>query len=380
MRYLGLIPLRGGSKSIPRKNVKLIAGKPLFAWSLQAAIDSQIFTEIVISTDCEQIAEEVRQWFPQVIIDQRPSELATDEASSESVMLHVAERYEFEVMALIQATSPLTTSEDFAKARQHFESEGADSLVTGVEKKTFIWVDNKPFNYDPKHRPRRQVMKSWLQENGAFYFTRKNLLLSEKSRLVGKICVYPMHEDTELELDELRDWERVEELLKKQNVTKQNITGQIKLAVFDVDGVMTDGGMYYGKDGEALKRFNTRDAQGMALLMKSGIDVMVITAENSESVHQRMQKLSLVEKYHPAVENKWMLLQEQLRIKGIAAHEVAYIGDDVGDLECLQNVGFSACPFDAVDVIQRNVNYRCARPGGHGAVREFCDYLLQQMR
>jgi N-acylneuraminate cytidylyltransferase len=211
---IALVPLRGGSKSIPGKNIKLLAGKPLCAWSLEAAHEAGIFDRIVVSTDSEEIANVVDSFGLPVEVIMRPAELATDTASTESVMLHIAERIEFETLVTIQATSPLVRSEDFVKARSQFQRNSLDSLLTGVRVKHFYWSkEGLPLNYDPLHRPRRQDFAGSLMENGAFYFTRREILMTTGCRLGGKIGVYEMDEDTAVEIDEPSDWQVVERLL-----------------------------------------------------------------------------------------------------------------------------------------------------------------------
>ena len=126
---IALIPLRGGSKSIPGKNIKPLAGKPLCAWALEAAFQSGIFERLIVSTDSEEIAGVVKAIGIPLEVIMRPAEYATDTATTESVMLHVASRVDFEVMATIQVTSPLTRPEDFAAAYEQFKKQEADSLV-----------------------------------------------------------------------------------------------------------------------------------------------------------------------------------------------------------------------------------------------------------
>ena len=167
MSFHALIPLRGGSKSIPFKNIKCIAGKPLFAWSAEAALASGIFDRVVVSTDCSEIATQVERYFgEQVMVVRRPSELATDTASSECVMRHYLDKNSaVEKIALVQATNPFVTAEDFRNAREKFKGEGSDSLLSVSVCKRFFWsFSGKAENYDPADRPRRQDFSGNLIE------------------------------------------------------------------------------------------------------------------------------------------------------------------------------------------------------------------------
>ncbi len=375
------MPLRGGSKSIPLKNIKKIAGYPLFYWSLKAALDSDIFEELYISSDSDLILDEVNKYFPEDNIKtvKRDPTLAQDITSTEAVMIDFAKNYTFDVFCLIQATSPLTSSDDFRGAKEMFEKNKLDSLLTGCIFKRFLWDHSgKAINYDPAARPRRQEFKGQLVENGAFYFTTKDILTTKQNRLGGNTGVYPMADDTFFEIDEPSDWVIVEELLKRKNV--DNITKNlknIKALVLDVDGTLTDAGMYYDKEGEALKKFNTRDAHGMVKFREAGGKLCIITAEESPRVHARMEKLKIESKdYFFGIKDKLPTLVKWAKSNNLSLDEIAYGGDDLGDLECLRESGFSFCPNDAVPQVKQVVNYICESKAGDGAVREICNYLL----
>lgn len=216
MKILALIPLRGGSKSIPKKNIKPIAGKPLAAWALHAAAKSSHIDAIYVSTDSEEIATVVKDLRLDVEIVQRPAEFATDEASTESVLLHFLDQIDFDLLLTIQATSPLLTTEDLDRAIAQFQQQHLDSMLSAVRTKRFFWNDDAtPINYDPLHRPRRQDFDGTLMENGAFYITKREILERYQCRLGGKIGIYEMDESTAVEIDEPEDWERVERLLLK---------------------------------------------------------------------------------------------------------------------------------------------------------------------
>jgi CMP-N-acetylneuraminic acid synthetase len=224
-RIVALVPLRGGSKSIPYKNIKSIAKKPLCLWVLEAASSSNMIDKIFVSTDSEKIKNVVESsLLPVKVIDRDPG-LATDRASTESVMLDFMEKVDFDVLVTIQATSPLTKTRDFDSAIDYFFKNNLDSLLTGVRVKRFFWSDdNKPINYNPLKRPRRQEFKGWIMENGAFYITKKSILKKYKCRLGGKIGIYEMDQESSFEIDEPMDWKIIESLLIKQARDKKKQT------------------------------------------------------------------------------------------------------------------------------------------------------------
>ena len=376
MRWLALLPLRGGSKSIPGKNLRSMAGRPLYAWSLQAALDSACFDAVYVASDSTAIRDDARARFgSRVTVIERAAENATDTASSEAVMREFAAQVDFDVLSLIQATSPLTRAEDFRAARARFDRDALDSLLTGVELKRFFWRhDGEPLNYDPAHRPRRQDFAGTVMENGAFYFTRAKLLADTGVRLGGRIGVHVMGEECAAELDEPADWPIIEALLRARVAAGSDI----RLLVVDVDGTLTDGGMYYDGHGEALKKFDTRDAKGMLLLRDAGVRVCVVTAETSAVVRARMRKLGITD-YFPGVKNKLAWLREHSVRWQIEPAQMAYIGDDLNDLEALNVAGLSCCPADAVPEVRRAVGYVCSAAGGAGAVREVCDLIRARL-
>lgn len=154
-------------------------------------------------------------------------------------------------------------------------------------------------------------------------------------------------------------------------------TKKIKLFVMDVDGVLTDGGMYYSEKGEVMKKFNTRDGKGIELLRKRGIIPAIITQENSNIVIKRAEKLRIDEVY-VSIKNKIEVVKKLIKKYNLNFDEVAYIGDDINDIELLKKVGFSATPKNGVDNVKKVVNYVASKNGGDGAVREVIERILSK--
>ena len=384
-KRVAFIPVRGGSKSIPKKNIKNIAGKPLVWWVIDAALDSGCFDDIYISTDDREIEQAVGS-YPQseaVTVYRRSAETATDTASTESAMLEFAKDVEFEYITLIQATSPLLTGDDLKQGMQLFLNDKyMDSLLSVCRQERFIWQKSdksyfEPVNYDPKNRPRRQEFDGFLVENGAYYITDKSSLIETGSRLSGNIGCYEMPPETYYELDEPEDWAIIESLLKKRD--SDDLPDKIKdvrLFITDVDGVLTDAGMYYSEKGDELKKFNTRDGKGLELLRNIGIEVGIITSEDTQIVTDRAKKLK-VDMVHQGIKQKGRLLDEIITGQGLNKNQVAYIGDDVNDLSIIKEVGLSACPADAMPAVKEEVAYICQKKGGEGCVREIAELILK---
>ena len=155
----------------------------------------------------------------------------------------------------------------------------------------------------------------------------------------------------------------------------RKIFKELKLFATDVDGVLTDAGMYYGESGEELKKFNTRDGMGIKLLQADGVLVAIITGEQTKIVTRRAKKLGIGEVFQGAKDKVSVLthLSKKLRIP---FEHMAYMGDDVNDLGALEKVGYAAAPADCVDQVSQVVHYICQKKGGEGAVREVIDMIL----
>lgn len=382
MKTLALIPARGGSKSIPGKNIKPLAGKPLLHYALEAALGTRGIDEVWVSSDSDEILSVARELGSQrVRALRRPAGLATDTASTESVMLHFAAERPFDRLVLIQATSPLVGARDLEGALALMDQTGADSVVSVTRQHRFLWRPEpggfvRALNYRPEARPRRQDWDGELFENGAFYISSRELLLTTGCRLHGRVAPFIMAPETAVELDAPEDWDTIEALLHAKR-KKEVLRGlpKIDLIVSDVDGVLTDGGMYYGPDGEALKKFNTKDGMGMRLWRESGRIFAVVTGENSGAVAARMRKLG-VDEYHPGIADKLPVVKEISAKHNVPLERIAYIGDDVNDLEAMSAVGLAACPRDAHGSIRARAAYVCQARGGEGCVRELVDRLI----
>jgi N-acylneuraminate cytidylyltransferase len=378
-KYVALIPARGGSKSIPLKNIKKIAGKPLIYWTIEAAVNCSKIDKVYLSTDSKRIRDTASYFENEKFeIIGRSPETATDTASTESVMLEFANFHDFENIILIQATSPLLTSKDLEEAIKAFERNKADSLLSVVEQKRFIWKKSseyfvKPLNYDPLNRPRRQDFEGYLVENGAFYITSKKLLQETECRISGNIIYYEMPGETYYEIDEPIDWEIIEEFLQFRKKREENVESKlknIKLLVTDIDGVMTDCGMYYSENGDELKKFNTRDGMGIQLLREYGVKTAIITKENTKIIEARAKKLK-IDDVHQGVIDKLSAFEKLREKYQLNYSEVAYIGDDINDISVLEKVGISFCPKDAVDEVKIVSDYILEKEGGNGVIREF---------
>ena len=387
---VAFIPVRGGSKSIPLKNIKPICGKPLVYWTVKAACCCKYIDKVYIATDSIEIREVVigfksgleSDMFTKVEVIGRSAESASDTASTEFAMLEFAEQYDFDNIALIQATSPLLQANDLDRGFEAFQTDGTDSVLSVVRQKRFHWANDDsgfahPTNYDVFHRPRRQEFDGYLVENGAFYICSRADLIRTKNRVSGNIKTVEMDEDTFFEIDEPSDWIIIEALMKKKNMGVSKKIPEIRMFLTDCDGCLTDGGMYYSEKGDELKKFNTRDGMGFSLLKKRGIITGIITSESVDLNRRRAEKMQL-DILETGCKDKLATIQRLCKENSINIENVCYIGDDINDIEAIKAVGYGCCPADAASEVKTIAKYKTSVRGGEGVIREVINMVLSR--
>ncbi len=380
---LAIIPARGGSQGIPRKNVALLGGKPLLAWTLESARSTPAIDRIVVSTDDTEIAATAAAWGAEVV--DRPAAISGAEASSESALQHtlqvLAERegYEPELVVFLQATSPLRRTDDIGRAIATLREEGADSLFSASPVHGFLWRRSgdgwDSFSYDYRNRKRRQDSPEDVVENGSIYVFRTEILKKTGNRLGGRIAVYRMPPLDSFQVDEPGDLELMERLVAARPRTLDPAAARpVRLLVLDFDGVLTDNRVLTDEGGREAVWCSRSDGWGIARLREAGVEVVVLSTEENPVVAARCRKLGI-----PCVQgsrDKLAALRVLAADRSLEPGHVAYVGNDVNDLDCLGWAGLPLAVADAVPEVLARVRFVTARPGGRGAVREICDWIL----
>ncbi len=169
-------------------------------------------------------------------------------------------------------------------------------------------------------------------------------------------------------------WKPVIQNMKNEEIREK--ASKIKLLITDCDGVLTDGGVYYGEEGEVLKKFNIRDGMGVERLRNlAHVQTGIITGEVSPSLVKRAEKLQITE-LHLGIKDKLLVLMQIMVNKNLSKEQIAYIGDDVNDIEIMQKVGLTACPSDAISFTKKIADYICENKGGEGCFREFAELII----
>lgn len=221
-RVVAIIPARGGSKGVPNKNLRLLAGKPLVYWTIEAARRSSCVDRVVVSTDSPEIAHVSKQYGAEPIM--RPRELAEDWSPSEDALVHALNVMgnvdQLEAVVFLQATSPLRTHVHIDEAFSLFRERQADSLLAVYQSHVFLWEEREgeafPLYFDYLHRPMRQAMTGQFRENGALYIFKPSVLIEGGNRLGGKIVLYRMPEAVSLDIDNEMDIQLAELMLRRR--------------------------------------------------------------------------------------------------------------------------------------------------------------------
>lgn len=384
-KVIAFIPVRGGSKSIPGKNIKLLAGKPMLFYVLEAALNAKNVDEVVVSTDDARIKVLINNRFANeanLMVFDRSEESATDTASTELAMLDFFEKspkpLEY-LFVLLQATSPLTTTADIENAINMYQSNEYGGLISVVSQKRFIWENNAPLNYNPQHRPRRQDFDGYLVENGAIYISSVGKIIESKCRVSQPYVNYIMPEDTFVEIDEPSDWDVLERLIKRrQNQNSMDmLPAKIEVLVLDFDGVFTENKVTVFEDGTEAVVCDRGDGMGIEMLKKKGLPIWVLSKEKNAVLTARCNKLNIPCTY--GIENKLALLQEQLEKNGIDPQNVVYVGNDINDITCMQFVGCGVAVSDAYPAVKEVATLVLNNKGGNGAIREICELILNKL-
>jgi YrbI family 3-deoxy-D-manno-octulosonate 8-phosphate phosphatase len=383
-QVLALIPARGGSVGVPRKNVRLLGGRPLVAWSIVHAQNTPSVGRVVVSTDDREIAQVARDWGAEVL--HRPSALASATASSEAALLHALqtlearEGYRPELVAFLQATSPLRQPDDLEHAIQTLRAEGADSLFSSGPSHGFLWrIEDEgpsPFNYDPRHRPRRQDAPEDVIENGSIYLFRPSVLLETGSRLGGRIAVHRMGAHDSFQVDEPEDLTLMEALIAQRRRPPELDPARwaaVRLLLLDFDGVLTDNRVRVDADGGEAVLCSRADSLGLARLREHDVEVHVVSTERHPVVAARCRKLGVG--CAQGIGDKAATVEALRAARELPRDAVAFVGNDVNDLGAMDRVGLPVAVADAMPAVRAAALWVTDGLGGHGAVREVADRI-----
>mgnify|MGYP005832476315 CR=1 FL=1 len=350
------------------------------------AAQSVSISRIVVSTDDEEIAAAAERFGAEIIV--RPPNISDDAASSESALLHSLdslrdrEGYEPDLVVFLQCTSPVRNQGDIDRAIATLVSEEADSLLSVAPSHRFLWSrvngNARPLNYDPVHRPRRQERMSEFVENGSIYVFKPWVLRRFRNRLGGKIALFEMDEASSFEIDNAFDFELVQWIALSRGVPmpSHETLSDLRLLVLDFDGVLTDDRVLVIEGGTEAVWCSRGDGMGIGLVKKTGLPIVVLSRETNSVVADRCRKLGIPS--YQGIDNKETFLESYCRDSGIPLQQVAYVGNDINDIECMKLVGLPIAVADAHPEVRKTARLVLNAAGGKGAVRELCELILTQ--
>jgi len=377
---VAVIPARGGSKGVPGKNLAPVAGVPLVVRAIRACLAAGRVSEVVVSTDDDPIAAAAEM--AGAIVVRRPAELANDTASSEAALRHVLDsRYAGElpeVLLLVQCTSPFITAGEVDEVVAAILERGADSAFTAAAFHGFVWREDGSaygVNHDHRTRPRRQERPAEYLETGAAYAMRTEGFLAAGHRFFGTVQAVPTDPARVLEIDEPDDLARARAIAGLIE-TERPIppAGAVQAVVLDFDGTQTDDRVWITADGTEQVAVHRGDGMGIAALRDAGLPILFLSTEVNSVVTARAAKLR-VECVH-ATKDKVSELRSWCARIGVDLAQVAYVGNDLNDLGCLQAVGWPVAVAKAHPAVKQAAAWTTTAAGGHGAVREVAAWLL----
>jgi N-acylneuraminate cytidylyltransferase len=396
---LAIIPARGGSKGIPRKNIREFAGYPLIAYSIAAGLQAETVTRVIVSTDDEEIAAVARKWGAETPF-LRPAEFAQDATTDLPVFQHALtwlaenQNYRPDVVVQLRPTSPVRpvglVDEAVRKLLACPEADSVRGVVPAGQNPHKMWrIDpdsghmknllDVPGLPEPYNAP-RQVLPPVFWQTGHVDAIRPRAILemdSMSGRVILPVMIDPRYT---VDIDTPADWQRYEWLVSSgldlvmPGSGRRPLPEKVALVVFDFDGVMTDNRVWVDQDGREMVAASRAEGPGLRALESKGIRTLVLSSEVNPVVTARCRKLQV--QALQGVADKAAALLALLQAEKIDPAQVVYLGNDVNDLPCFSLVGCAVAVADAEPVVLRKADMVLTRTGGHGAVRELCEIIL----
>ena len=399
---LAIIPARGGSKGIPRKNIRNFAGYPLIAWSTAAAKQSKSATRIIVSTDDEEIAAVAREWGAETPF-LRPVEFSQDNSTDLPLFDHALnwlaenENYKPEVVIQLRPTSPVRPRGLVDAAVKilldHKDADCVRGVVPAGQNPHKMWrfdEANHPMKplltvdgiAEPYNAP-RQILPPVYWQTGHIDAIRASVIHNKHS-LTGDV-IYPLVIDPRytVDIDRLTDWAKYEALvysgleMVSPGKARRPMPETIKMIICDFDGVITDNRVWTDENGREMAAASRSDSMRVAELRQRGVEVMILSSEVNSVVTARAEKMGVEAVHGIGILKKGEALQQLLIEKKVDASHVVFVGNDFNDLACFEIAGWAVAVADAYPEVARAADYVLTKAGGYGAVRELCDLILK---
>ncbi|MGZ6316499.1 MAG: cytidylyltransferase domain-containing protein [Anaerolineales bacterium] len=401
---LAIIPARGGSKGIPRKNIRSFAGYPLIAYSIAAGLQAKTVTRVIASTDDAEIADVARQCGAETPF-LRPAEFAQDNSTDLPLFQHALqwldahESYQPDVVVQLRPTSPLRPRDCVDRAVNnllaHPDADSVRGVVSAAQNPYKMWMlsgEDAPMKnllsvpgLDEPYNAPRQVLPPIYWQTGHIDAIRLGTILHQGSMSGER--VYPLVIDARytVDIDNLNDWARYEAMVYAGNLdivspgrARRPRPEKVKLIVSDFDGVFTDNRVWTDQHGKETVAGSRSDGLRIRELREQGIEVLILSSEENPVVVERAKKLGIEAVQETDTRKKGDALKNLLSRKGVEPANVIFMGNDVNDLPCFEIAGWSVAVADAYPAVLRAADYVLQAAGGHGAPRELFDLVLNK--
>lgn len=386
MKIVCVIPARGGSKGILNKNLMLVGGIPLVARSILASKNCDLIQETYVSSDSDKILDVSNMYGAKKT--KRPSDISEDLSSTDEVLLHfIKERNLHEdknsILVFLQCTSPFTTSQDIKKVVQTLINyPDIDCAFSANEDHSFLWSIDKNdsgigINHEAyKSRKRRQDLEVSYKENGAVYAVRTNALIKTKNRFGSKALPVKISTSMPFEIDDEIELQIAQASSHLYRNPLQFSLSDCHVLFMDFDGVHTNDKMLLREDGVEHVTVSRADGMGISILKEKGINPIILTREENSVVSQRAKKLNIEINF--GVKNKLEFLKDWAIKNNYKSENIAYVGNDINDLDCMNWVGMPFSPSDAHPDIMSSGCRVLSTKGGSGVIRELADIILRK--
>ena len=401
---LAIIPARGGSKSIPRKNIRDFAGYPLIAYSIAAGRQAESVTRVIVSTDDPEIASVARAFGAEAPF-LRPAEFAQDNSTDLPLFQHALhwldehEGYRPEVVVQLRPTSPIRPRDCVDRAVQillaHPDADSVRGVVPAGQNPHKMWrvsgadlpmknLLDVPGLAEPYNAPRQSLPPIYWQ-TGHIDAVRVATIL-EKGSMSGE-RIYPLIIDPRftIDIDNLADWVRYEALVYSGTLDmawpgrkRRPMPEKVELIVSDFDGVFTDNRVWTDQDGRETVAASRSDGMRIRDLKERHIAVVVLSSEANPVVQARAKKMGIDAVQETDTRKKGEALKKLLAGRNVDPAHVVYVGNDVNDLPCFEIAGWAVAVPDSYAEVLRAADHVLQTPGGHGALRELFDLVLRR--
>ncbi len=403
---LAIIPARGGSKGIPRKNIRSFAGYPLIVWSIAAGKQSKMVTRVIVSTDDEEIASVAREYGAEVPF-LRPIELAQDNTLDLPVFeqalkwLEEIEEYKPELVVQLRPTSPIRprncVDDAISILLQHPRADCVRGVVPAGQNPHKMWRISKPDGpmtpllevpgiAEPYNAP-RQILPPIYWQTGHIDAIRASSISRKRSLTGDKI--YPLIIDPRytVDIDNLSDWAKYEAMVYLGTLDMVSpgrrhrpMPEKIKMIITDFDGVISDGRVWTDENGKETVAASRSDSMRIRQLRECGIEVMILSSEVNNVVKACAEKMGIEAIHGLSLNGKGEALKKFLAEKNLDPAQIMYVGNDFNDLPCFEIAGWAVAVADAYPDVIRAADYVLSKPGGYGAIRELCDLVLNKIK